>query len=147
MAVSIEGKKQKALICKEATLSKIRIEEHMKIVNTVMDGAKQEINQLVLIKKEEAKEVCHAMNKLKLDIKAERTTVECEMMKSQSAHKEMIKESNEAVTVLKELLQQFHALKDEMLKTYGANVGEGPPFKKMATQGDDGVFSAVAVGS
>ena len=128
MAVTIEGKKQKALLCKEASISKVRIEEHIKMVNTAMFGAKEEVNQLILIKKEEAKEMCHVMNKLKLDLKAERFMLESERKKTMSAHLEHMKESNEAINEMKQLLQQFHGVKDKFKST--------PAFKKMKTHAD-----------
>ena len=128
MAVTIEGKKQKALLSKEASISKLKIQEHMKMVSTTMYGAKEEINQLILIKKEEAKEECHVMNKLKLDLKAERFMIECERKKLQSAYKECIEESNVIIDEMKQLLKQIHMLKNEVEGT--------PAFKKMKMEVD-----------
>ena len=145
-AVAIEGKKQRALIVKEATTSKVKIEEHLKMVGTAMYNAKQEIDQLVLIKKEEAKEVCHVMNKLKLDLKAERLMIGGEMKKTQSAHQEQLQESNEAIVTMKQLLQQLYTLKNELVDTHGSNklvVEDGPPLKKMGIESKDGKILAV----
>ena len=128
MAVTIEGNKQKALLCKEATISKLKMQEHMKMINTATYGAKEEINQLILIKKEEAKEECHAMNKLKLDLKAERFMIECERKKLQSAYKECTEGSNVIIDEMKQLLKQMHGLKNELEGT--------PAFKKMKMEVD-----------